>query len=333
MPMLQTPIDAEAGAATNGGRRPTVVAAPASVSPELSNRPRRRTFTAKDKLRILADVDRAVETGGIGAVLRREGLYSSALSDWRRQRDAGGFNALVPARRGPKAAEPNALTSKMAAVAKGQCQAHATPGARRGHHRHPKKVAALLGIPLAPSGRRTLTEAVVALAPAGGMTAAVCAALGISRASVQRKRARLTAPPAVARLRPRPARSLSVPQRQVVLDLLHAPRFADQAPAEIDASLLDEGAYHSAVQRSAAPNYVTATASNGARLELSYNPRLNMRPWGKTFTVAVGRGFLSPGDIITVRLGDRSGGSPGIRLQTFCEDRFEIRVLADVFAT
>lgn len=82
----------------------------------------------------------------------------------------------------------------------------------------------------------------------------------------------------------------------------------------------------------AAPNYVTATASNGAKLELSYNPRLNMRPWGKCLTVAVGRGYLAPGDTITVRLGDRSGGSPGIRLQTFCEDRFEFRVLADVFA-
>ena len=83
----------------------------------------------------------------------------------------------------------------------------------------------------------------------------------------------------------------------------------------------------------AAPNYVTATASNGARLELSYNPRLNMRPCGKTLTVAVGRGFLSPGDVMTVWLGDRGGGSPGMRLQTFCEDRFEFRVLADVFAT
>ncbi len=82
----------------------------------------------------------------------------------------------------------------------------------------------------------------------------------------------------------------------------------------------------------AAPNYVTAEASNGARLELSYNPKLNMRPWGKCLTVAVGRGFLSPGDAITIRLGDRRGGSPGIRLQTFCEDRFEFRVLADVFA-
>ena len=83
----------------------------------------------------------------------------------------------------------------------------------------------------------------------------------------------------------------------------------------------------------AAANYVTASASNGAQLELAYHPRLNMRPWGKTLSVTVGRGFLSPGDTITVHLGDRNGGSPGIRLQTFCEDRFEFRVLADVFAT
>ncbi len=83
----------------------------------------------------------------------------------------------------------------------------------------------------------------MALAPANGMTKAACAALGISRASVQRRRARLTAPPVIARPRPRPARALSVPQQQGVLDLLHAPRFADQAPAEIYASLLDEGVY------------------------------------------------------------------------------------------
>src|SRR5271165_4745846 len=116
MPVLHTPIDAEAGAAMNGGRRPTIVAAPASASPELSDRPRRRTFTAQDKLRILADVDRAAETRGIGAVLRREGLYSSTLSDWRRQRDAGAFSALVPGKRGPKTAEPNPLAAKMAVL-------------------------------------------------------------------------------------------------------------------------------------------------------------------------------------------------------------------------
>ena len=109
MPMLHTPNDAEAGAATDGGRRPTVVAAPASASPELSDRPRRRTFAAKNKLLILADIDRAAEARGIGAILRREGLYSSTLSEWRRQRDAGAFGAQVPGKRDPKTAEPNLL--------------------------------------------------------------------------------------------------------------------------------------------------------------------------------------------------------------------------------
>jgi putative transposase len=93
-----------------------------------------------------------------------------------------------------------------------------------------------------------LTDAVVALAPAAGMTAPLCAALGVSRASVQRKRVPPIAPAAVVRPRPRPARALSIPQRQTVLDLLHAPRFADQAPAEIYAGLLDEGAYHCSIR-------------------------------------------------------------------------------------
>ena len=58
------------------------VAAPAAATPELPDRPRRRTFTGQDKLRILAEIDRA-PAGGTGAILRREGLYSSTLSDWR----------------------------------------------------------------------------------------------------------------------------------------------------------------------------------------------------------------------------------------------------------
>src|SRR5271165_3503818 len=114
MPMNQPHIDAAAGAATTVGLRPPFVAAPAAASPELSDRPRRRTFTAQDKLRILAETDRAAETEGIGAVLRREGIYSSALTDWRRQRDAGAFGALTPARRGPKIAEANPLTAAVA---------------------------------------------------------------------------------------------------------------------------------------------------------------------------------------------------------------------------
>ena len=84
--------------------------------------------------------------------------------------------------------------------------------------------------------------------PINGMTAAVCAALGISRATVERRRSRLTAPPAIAHARPRPPRALTKPQRQAVLNLLHAPRFADQAPAEIYATLLDEGVYHCSIR-------------------------------------------------------------------------------------
>jgi len=93
-----------------------------------------------------------------------------------------------------------------------------------------------------------LTEAVVVLSPGKGLIAATCSALGISRATVQRKRFRLSAPPSIARPRPRPLRALTGPQRQAVLDLLHAPRFADQAPAEIYATLLDEGAYHCSIR-------------------------------------------------------------------------------------
>lgn len=151
MPTPLTQHDAAAGAGTDGGRRPTVVPAPAAASPELSDRPRRRTFTAQDKLRILAETDRAAETGGIGAILRREGLYSSNLTDWRRQRDAGVIGGLSPAKRGPKAAEPNPLAAELARLQ--QDNARLTRRLTRAEAiiDIQKKVAALLGIPLAPT--------------------------------------------------------------------------------------------------------------------------------------------------------------------------------------
>ena len=151
MPMLHTPIDAETGAAMNGGRRPTIVAAPVSASSELSDRPRRRTFSAKDKLRILADIDRATETRGIGAILRCEGLYSSTLSEWRRQRDAGAFGALVPSKRGPKTAELNPLSVEVAALQRNNARLTQRLARAEAVIDIQKKVAALLGIPLAPT--------------------------------------------------------------------------------------------------------------------------------------------------------------------------------------
>jgi hypothetical protein len=82
-----------------------------------------------------------------------------------------------------------------------------------------------------------------------------------------------------------------------------------------------------------AANYTTAEASNGAVLELIYDPKLNIRPWDKTLMIRVMRGFLREGDTITVRFGDPRQGSPGMRVQTFVEPTFEFRVLVDAFAT
>jgi putative transposase len=91
-------------------------------------------------------------------------------------------------------------------------------------------------------------DAVLALPPAAGITAAACTALGASRASVYRRRSHLAQPPVEPAPRPSPPRALSAAERQTVLDLLREPRFADLAPAEIYATLLDEGIYHCSIR-------------------------------------------------------------------------------------
>ena len=82
-----------------------------------------------------------------------------------------------------------------------------------------------------------------------------------------------------------------------------------------------------------APNYVSAEASNGAVLDVGYDGKMNVRPWDKTLYIKVARGFLREGDRIVVRFGDPRQGSPGMRLQTFCEATFEFRVPVDAIAT
>lgn len=71
-------------------------------NPEVRPKAQRRKFTTEYKLAILAEADRSTETGSIGAMLRREGLYSSHLTSWRRQRDAGELAPGVTRRRGRK---------------------------------------------------------------------------------------------------------------------------------------------------------------------------------------------------------------------------------------
>jgi transposase len=85
MPNTDGPIDPTHAAGNSEARKPTTVPSPSAASPELSPRPQRRMFSAAAKLHFLAETDRAADTGGIAAILRREGLHSSTLTDWRYQ--------------------------------------------------------------------------------------------------------------------------------------------------------------------------------------------------------------------------------------------------------
>ena len=117
----------------------------------MTARPHRRISTAADKLRVLAETDRAADTDGISAIPRRDGLYSSALTDWRRQRAAGAFDALTPARRGRKTTAPNPLATGMAALQHENARLARRLARAEAIIEVQKKVAELLGLPLAPN--------------------------------------------------------------------------------------------------------------------------------------------------------------------------------------
>ncbi len=118
-----------------------------AASPELEARPRRRTFTAADKLRILREIDRA-GPGGSGAILRREGLYSSALTDWRRQRDAGAYEALKAIKRGPTRAPANPLAAEHAQLVRDNKRLTLQLRRAEAVIDIQKKLALLLGLPI-----------------------------------------------------------------------------------------------------------------------------------------------------------------------------------------
>ena len=83
-------------------------------SSEVLEKPVRRRFTVEYKAKILAEADACTEPGMLGELLRREGLYSSHLTTWRRQRDEGALAGLTPKRRGRKAKPKNPLADEVA---------------------------------------------------------------------------------------------------------------------------------------------------------------------------------------------------------------------------
>ncbi len=106
----------EAPARSAGASDPDVPSGPAgspAPDPEVSEKPTRRRYPAEYKLRILKEADACTEPGDVGALLRREGLYSSILSTWRRQREDGSLKALSPSKRGRKVKPPNPLSRRV----------------------------------------------------------------------------------------------------------------------------------------------------------------------------------------------------------------------------
>lgn len=113
MPPSPDDTDDEESSGTEGARSATGVAeseAPSTPplarqvpNPEVPAKAQRRKFTAEYKLRIVREAERCKEPGEIGALLRREGLYSSLLTAWRREVERGARLALGSKKRGPKA--------------------------------------------------------------------------------------------------------------------------------------------------------------------------------------------------------------------------------------
>ena len=115
---------------------------------EVIGKAKRRRFTAKEKLRVLKLADAATEVGGVGAVLRREGLYSSHLTEWRRARAAGELDALTPKKRGRKALDPNPLEKENTELKRALAKAELRAKRAEALVELQKKVSELLGIQL-----------------------------------------------------------------------------------------------------------------------------------------------------------------------------------------
>lgn len=157
MKVVAKHVATEVAGETEGARRATGVfpaGAPAAEAPaataeetEVVAKAQRRRFTAEYKRRIVREADRCTTAGAIGALLRREGLYSSHLTTWRAARDRGELDGLAPKKRGPKAIAPDPLAKKLAE------QERETGKWRKRAERAEalvevqKKVAALLGTP------------------------------------------------------------------------------------------------------------------------------------------------------------------------------------------
>ena len=114
----------------------------------------RRRYTAEYKLRILQGAEVSSGRGELGALLRREGLYSSNLTAWRKQRERGELEGLAQKRRGPLPREKNPLADKVKALERETARLRARAERAEGLVELQKKVSEILGIELKHNGEK-----------------------------------------------------------------------------------------------------------------------------------------------------------------------------------
>jgi transposase len=118
---------------------------------EVTSKAKRRSFTAEYKRKVLQEADACTERGQVGALLRREGLYSSHLNEWRGLRKSGELSGLEPKKRGPKTTEPNPLAQQLADQQREIARLKAENTKLQIICDVQKKVSQLLGVTLATS--------------------------------------------------------------------------------------------------------------------------------------------------------------------------------------
>lgn len=118
------------------------------ADPEVTAKAKRRRFSAQYKLRILREADALAETGGIGELLRREGLYSSHLTTWRRERERGELEGLAAKRRGRKADPNRVLAQENERLARENARLEQRLAQAEAIIEIQKKVSSILGTPL-----------------------------------------------------------------------------------------------------------------------------------------------------------------------------------------
>lgn len=152
-PMNQSSAVESEGArrATGGSTAGAAADMPARPDPEVPEKRQRRQYTAAYKKQILEEADRCIDSRQICAMLRREGLYSSNLTTWRRQREVGTLTGLKPRKRGPKAQPVDPLKKQLEALQRENSRLNEDLRKAEIIIDVQKKVSELLGTPLSPN--------------------------------------------------------------------------------------------------------------------------------------------------------------------------------------